>query len=578
MTILEDVDLNFNLPIKYLDSKKIYEINEQMADDLELQTYKNTSLYKKILNPKTKIGDTIIPLWSKFYTDDVKYLNDTKTILKTHNNKQFLVEKNDKIVDNFIDSTWIELQNDVDFRSKYLYLDWDFLDFFNHYALFLQFFSMYNLASPLFSLIVPIMMLFLPFIFLRMRGKRITFDSYYNILKEVLQNHSLGQLFNNFSEMHWQKRIYSLTSLFFYFFNVYQNILICFRFKLNIYRIHKYFDDIKSYIQYTEKRVTHFCKDRLKLQSYKNFFNLHLNNSNQLISYCDKLRQLSPMSFTISKFKEIGRIMLYFYNFHTDTKLKDCFITSFGFHGYLDCFEGLQNNIQEKKMAYCRYKTNKKSKFLQQYHPSLIDKDAIKNDVKLDENMIVTGPNAAGKTTLIKSTIVNLLLSQQLGCGFYKSANVKPYQYIHCYLNIPDTSGRDSLFQAEARRCKEILDKVYKNSDKRHFCIFDELYSGTNPYEAVASAYGYLNYLVKENNCNYILTTHFINLCSLMENKNNVKNKHMQVIINEETQRLEYKYKFVTGVSKIKGGTFVLRDLDYPEEIVESAIQTLDKL
>ena len=63
-----------------------------------------------------------------------------------------------------------------------------------------------------------------------------------------------------------------------------------------------------------------------------------------------------------------------------------------------------------------------------------------------------------------------------------------------------------------------------------------------------------------------------------MESKNNVKNKHMQVVINEETQRLEYKYKFVSGVSKIKGGTFVLRDLDYPEEIVESAIQTLDKL
>ena len=52
----------------------------------------------------------------------------------------------------------------------------------------------------------------------------------------------------------------------------------------------------------------------------------------------------------------------------------------------------------------------------------------------------------------------------------------------------------------------------------------------------------------------------------------------MQVIVNEETQRLEYKYKFVSGVSKIKGGTFVLRDLDYPEEIVETAIQTLDKL
>ena len=34
------------------------------------------------------------------------------------------------------------------------------------------------------------------------------------------------------------------------------------------------------------------------------------------------------------------------------------------------------------------------------------------------------------------------------------------YDKIHCYLNIPDTSNRDSLFQAEARRCKEIIDAL----------------------------------------------------------------------------------------------------------------------
>jgi hypothetical protein len=61
-------------------------------------------------------------------------------------------------------------------------------------------------------------------------------------------------------------------------------------------------------------------------------------------------------------------------------------------------------------------------------------------------------------------------------------------------LNIPDTSGRDSLFQAEARRCKEIIDIIDEPllTDARHFCIFDELFSGTIAAEATSASYGFL--------------------------------------------------------------------------------------
>ena len=79
---------------------------------------------------------------------------------------------------------------------------------------------------------------------------------------------------------------------------------------------------------------------------------------------------------------------------------------------------------------------------------------------------MITGPNASGKTTILKTTLFNIILSQQVGFGFYSSATINPYKYIHCYLNIPDTSGRDSLFQAEARRCKEILDSVKNSKDR----------------------------------------------------------------------------------------------------------------
>ena len=54
--------------------------------------------------------------------------------------------------------------------------------------------------------------------------------------------------------------------------------------------------------------------------------------------------------------------------------------------------------------------------------------------------MIITGPNASGKTTILKSSLINILFSQQFGCGFYDSAKIKPFNNIHCYLNIPDTS------------------------------------------------------------------------------------------------------------------------------------------
>ena len=199
-------------------------------------------------------------------------------------------------------------------------------------------------------------------------------------------------------------------------------------------------------------------------------------------------------------------------------------------------------------------------------------KSAVANDIDLNKQLIITGPNAAGKTTIIKTTLFNIILSQQLGFGFYKSAQINPYEHLHCYLNIPDTSGRDSLFQAESRRCKEILTCMLENPNKRHFCIFDELYSGTNPYEAIASAYGYIDFVSKKQNVDLILTTHYIELCELLAKHDRIENLHMSTAIDGE-----YLYKIADGISTIKGGLKVLRDLDYPSEIVENAKRIIER-
>ena len=218
---------------------------------------------------------------------------------------------------------------------------------------------------------------------------------------------------------------------------------------------------------------------------------------------------------------------------------------------------------------------NKKIKLIAEniFYPKFINSQEtiVKNNCNLNKNIILTGPNASGKTTFIKSLFLNILLSQQIGYGCFNKLYFIPYDYFHCYLNIPDTSGRDSLFQAEARRCKNILDFINNNdSDETHFCIFDELYSGTNPEEAVISANAFIKYISSLDNISFSLTTHYVDLCEKIKKYSKINNCHMETIINEETKDIDYTYKLSNGISQVKCGLQILKNMEYPSNILEN--------
>jgi hypothetical protein len=364
-------------------------------------------------------------------------------------------------------------------------------------------------------------------------------------------------------------------------------------------------------------------------------FREELANRYALLNEVTKaLADISPFSVSVSKFFQIGYVMKNYYSLFSQTDLNELLDYSFGFNAYMEHLTACRSFVMSGMIKKCSFIVSKQvdpatpttpaidvtqplppiaeaqaeteteasadtdteakgdndkkkdetaqlpppiikngiTKLVSQVYAPLKAQDTtnvIANDVVLDKQLIITGPNAAGKTTVIKTTMFNIILSQQIGFGFYERAEVNPYDFLHCYLNIPDTSGRDSLFQAESRRCMEILRCIIDNPNKRHFCIFDELYSGTNPYEAVAAAYGYIDYISKNPNVDLILTTHYIELCELLQKQNGsaVSNLHMSV--SPDTGA--YLYKIADGISTIKGGLKVLRDLEYPDEIVESA-------
>ena len=563
----------FKLPIYYNDKK--VKLNQTIVDNLELVKTVDMSggdpIYSYYFNSNNELSKNLISQMSQYYTTDQHFLKETQQLLKEYKK---IDKKYIEYSPNYknILGIWDEIKLEDDFKEKYYYVDWEILEFLNKSEQFLQFMSLYNLASPIISLFVPIIILIIPFFVIRMKGLTLTVSEYVDVLKVLAESHAIGKLFTKFSEVSANEKIYMLISAAFYVFSIYQNINVCVKFNNNMIKIHNHFHEINSYLEYTILSIDNYLSFSTDLSSQTEFVKTLREKRETLVELNSKISGITEYKITnIKKVHEIGRILKYFYELHDNKDYNDAILYSFGFNGYIDCLEGLIVNINERKINFAQFTNkNKKTVFKKSYYASLMNSKPIKNTIKLNKNLIITGPNASGKTTILKSTLINIIFTQQFGCGFYDSAKINPYRYIHCYINIPDTSGRDSLFQAEARRCKEILDIVNSNKTDTHFCIFDELYSGTNPDEAVISATAFMEYLIKNRNVSCLLTTHYLKVAKKLKANKSILNQHM--VTTKLNNTISYSYILKEGISEMKGGINVLCDMNYPQEIIDKTI------
>ena len=649
------LDTPFKLPMEYLSADVLHPIDKSVLSDLELiectKPVNNTAtnqedveskpMYAHIFQPQSAFAKRYLGMWAKQMTSSVPHLQDTQrfiaAISKTHEHDVIDCDK--------VEAIWTRIKTDASFRDKFNYIDYAPLDMLNRSPTFLQCYSMYNLFSPVLSFLMPVIMLIVPFFLLKLQGVPITLMTYFGIIKMMLSQHAIGKLIFDMSSVSWDKRIYILVSVVFYFVQMYQNVVSCHRFYRNTFLVHDDLAAIRAYANETIHRMRTFAAHCAEGHGTYAQFAADLNsNREQLERMVAALDRIDPPALTAKKCLQIGYIMQQYYAVFSDATISACMQYSFGFNAFAEHMTHFGTLLRDNKVAACEFtvddkdndkdndKSNKKkskskskkekekeahrndTEIVNGYYVATVvgeDETPVKNTVSLNKRLVITGPNASGKTTILKMTMLNILFSQQLGYGFYETGTrIHPYHQLHSYLNIPDTSGRDSLFQAESRRCKEILDKL---TPDRHFCIFDELYSGTNPYEAIASAYGYITHLTKQDNVDFMLTTHYIQLCKLFEqqntssesdkrekidkkstesntntnnennenNENNANNKirnlHMEVA-DRGNYDFKYLYTLRPGISSIKGGIKVLYDLQYPESIVETTRSILSSL
>ena len=117
---------------------------------------------------------------------------------------------------------------------------------------FLLLVKAYGISLKLLSgLILPIILLLVPFFMLKFSGITITIDSYYKVLINIFSKHALGNIFTVMEDVSWEKRVYAVVSVVFYFFSIYQNSIVCYRFYKNFGSIHNDLFLLKDYLMTT---------------------------------------------------------------------------------------------------------------------------------------------------------------------------------------------------------------------------------------------------------------------------------------------------------------------------------------
>jgi hypothetical protein len=579
----------FKLPIEYLDESEKYVLQETVCHDLELsckckeddsKNDDNKTMYHYLFNPTNQFALQMIPKWRTSITTNTDFLGETQIITKSmaaykQSEKQVSAYTPDY---NKMMEIWNDTKEDPNFLERYSYMELSMFKSLNKMPSFLQAISLINMGSPILSFLIPFVLFLFPFFILKIQGIPITFDVYLTVLKEISRNHFIGKLLSNIQNMSLQNIIYTIVLVGLYGYQIYQNYVSCIRFYKNIDRINGQICEMQKYVDYSISSMNRFAKIIENKPTYALFYVDLLSNIKTFEHLKDQIKHVCPFKPSFTKIGEIGLLLGCYYEIHSNIEYEKSLKYSFEFEGFISNLLGIYENLKNGKIGTSEFYTDISSNSLmikEQYYPALIDENYVSNDAIVDKNMIITGPNAAGKTTYLKATIINIIFTQQFGFGFYSSCKMKPYTHIHSYLNIPDTSGRDSLFQAESRRCKEILNIINNSSDycSRHFCIFDELYSGTNPNEATKSAFSFLLYLSNYENVDFILTTHYVDICNRLKkaSNNRIENWMMNADSNENGE-IQYNYTISKGISTIQGAIKVLRDMEYPNEIIQSII------
>jgi energy-coupling factor transporter ATP-binding protein EcfA2 len=584
---------------KYIIDNNLSNVNEYVYNDVEFLSdhYMNEdkSIFNKLNKTHTKIGGLLLKKILLNPTHDAVILKNRQEIIKKVSAfKGQLLPLLEKIQNIEHDVMWFYNDKNlkhIEYMNDLIYFNYDFIPFFNlndilnnnERALLVT--NIYKIIiAPALTILTPIISLLIPlillFYFQRKTGMNISFTTVFSqYIKTLFSSDSMKMIFKNPTKAMLASFVTKGLYIFMYFQNIYYSVNSASNTNKVINIIHDKLNKVSQYISLCNK-ITEICKE---------------NNVNDVLSYIhystiseDLDIYIKHFDFPIfnkdpSLFSNKGKIL---YTFKKIKESKNKLSQIFHYTGIIDTILSIENLLSNSNdnNPYCltQYSSNSKTPIIDVngiWHPYLDNSSIVKNNLNMKSNILITGPNAAGKSTFIKSIILNILMSQTIGISSAKKFTMTPFHMIESYLHISDSKGSSSLFEAEMFRSRDYIEKIKNmDSDKFSFIVLDEIFSSTNYVEGFSGAYSILKKISSFDNTLSITTTHYTDLERLeKDTKGKITNYKFDVEYNDSGEII-FNYLLKKGISRQYIALELLKKNGFDDDVINDAMNICKKL
>lgn len=546
----------------------------------------NDSILKKIDYTKTYIGSNYLFNVLSNPTKDILELKSRQEIIKkllSSKNKQKINDILDKLKSLEKSVIWMKKKkskeeqiiiDSVFFQNKYLKK-------FNESEKVMNIYNYFRIIfSPIYGLLSPLLFLLMPFLYLRIfMGIKIPFFTYLKLFKYTIfggmpdpfemikktrnvmkSNDPRSAMHDILNPKKPKMKVSSVVSTLFSIVLYIQNVLNSFEIST---RSHETINSIHAKLNECSDFITS-ANELIELTN-----DIINNNENECFPILlEKTFKNSPGILTNK-----GRILTTFNNVHLKSENFDELLNIVA---EIDYFMSVVLLKESDNYCFSEYLESDvpKLELNEIWHPYINLDSRVENSISTDveyPNIIITGPNAGGKSTFIKSVTLSIIFSQTLGISMGKEVKLTPFTLVNTYLNIPDVKGKESLFEAEMHRARDhlnLLDKLDKNEFS--FLIMDEIFSSTNPEEGIAGGYAICEKLGSYKNSISFITTHFTKLTELKDSSNYCCYKIP--IERDDNDNIKYTYKLQNGISTQFIALELLKNKGFNEDLVKRAM------
>lgn len=246
----------------------------------------------------------------------------------------------------------------------------------------------------------------------------------------------------------------------------------------------------------------------------------------------------------------------------------------------LDSFQSLASVALQEGFTRPVLHNNKKILHLKNaFHPlikSIIKDQFVTHDLYLDEKVyfgLITGPNMAGKTTVMREVAIIQLLAQVGSYVPAQRAELGLCDFLFSRLGASDDILKgQSTFMVEMSETSEIL----RHATHQSLIILDEVGRGTSTYDGLSIAWGLVEHFIKETKAITLFATHYHELIDVVEKSEHAKNLTVETINHKGN--VQFLYRLIEQGASQSFGIYVAKLAGIPHKILARSAEILHSL